>query len=125
MTVQVHPLEGLACPPAWHHVPAHALTYGDEVADLGAAFGLPLDPEQRLVTDACFAVDETDRLVATEVGCAAPRQNVKSHGGKVASLGDLVLFHQPECIWSAHLRETAYEMFRNKTDGCIKVVLKP
>lgn len=103
----------LACPPRWLHVPAHVATYGDEVADLFAAVGQRLDPEQRLVVAAATAVDETGRLVATELGCAAPRQNVKTHAGKALALADLVLFRIPQALWTAHLRDTAYEVFRN------------
>lgn len=107
-------LAGLGCPPQWHHVPAHVDTYGAEVADFFAAAGQDLDPEQRLVTDAMYAVDAQDRLVATVVGASAPRQNVKTHAGKAAALADLGLFRVPECLWTAHLRPTAYDAFRNK-----------
>jgi hypothetical protein len=100
-------------PPLHHHVPPHVGTYGDEVADLGATVGLDLDPEQRLLPDAAMAYDEHGRLVATEVGCAAPRQNVKTHGAKALSLADLVLFGQPDCLWTAHLRATSDDAFRN------------
>lgn len=101
------------CAPQWHRVPEHAETYGPEVADLAAAVEMPLDPEQRLVTDAFFAVDGKDRLVATEVGVAAPRQNVKTHVAKASALADLVLFREPQGLWTAHLKETAYDAFRN------------
>lgn len=101
------------CAPAWLHVPAHVGSYGAEVCDLGAAVGMTLDPEQRLVVDATYAYDEDGRLVSTELGCAAPRQNVKTHVAKVEALADLVLFAEPDCLWTAHLRETAYEAFRN------------
>jgi hypothetical protein len=106
-------LAGLERPPRWHHVPEHAATYGPEVSDLFESVGQSLDPEQRLVLDAKFAVDERDHLVATEFGESAPRQNIKTHGGKAASLGDLVLFRVPQALWTAHLRQTAYEVFRN------------
>lgn len=101
------------CPPRWHHVPPSVGTYGPEAADLAAAVGLELDLEQRLVVDAMFAVDGRDRLVATEVGGAGPRQNFKTHVAKTGALADLVLFHQPECLWTAHMRDTAYDAFRN------------
>src|SRR4051812_6697535 len=93
-------------PPLHHHVPEHVGTYGPEVADFAAAAGLPLDPEQQLFPDAAYAYDSTGRLVSTEVGCAAPRQNVKSHAGKACALADLALFGEPDCLWTAQLRET-------------------
>lgn len=101
------------CAPRWMHVPDHVDTYGPEVADLAADVGLTLDPEQRLVTDAMYAVDAEDRLVATEVGASGPRQNFKTHVAKAAALADLVLFREPECVWTAHLRDTAYKAFRD------------
>lgn len=104
------------CAPAYEHVPAHVGTYGPEVADLANAAGMTLDPEQRLVLDAMYAHDFRGQLVAPEFACAAPRQNVKSHVGKAAALADLYLFRVPNCLWTAHLRETADDVFSNQ-DG--------
>lgn len=104
------------CPPLHAHVPEHVGTYGDEVADLAASAGLHLDPEQRLVIDAMYAHDERGRLVATEVGGAAPRQNLKTFVGKAASLADLVLFDEPEALWTAHLRGTSDKTFEELRD---------
>ena len=106
------------CAPAWQHSPPSVGTYGPMVCDLAATVGLELDPEQRLALDLMYAHDARGRLVSTEYGCAAPRRNVKTHIAKAAALADLVLFKQPDCLWSAHLRETAYDAFRNdKGDG--------
>lgn len=107
-------LDGLERPPKHLHIPPHVGTYADEVADLAAAVGLPLDPEQRLLAEAATAYDEHGRTVATKVGCSAPRQNVKTHGGKALALADLALFAIPEALWSAHLRETSDDAFRSK-----------
>lgn len=101
------------CAPAFHHVPPHVGTYGDEVADLAASAGLDLDPEQRLAVDAMYAHDARGRLVSTEFGCAAPRQQVKTHIAKAAALADLVLFDEPECLWTAQLKTTAASAFAN------------
>lgn len=95
------------CAPLHAYVPEHVGTYGDEVADLAESAGLALDPEQRLVLDAMYAHDARGRLAVTEIGCAAPRQNLKTHVGKAACLADLVLFDEPEALWSAHLRTTS------------------
>jgi hypothetical protein len=73
-----------------------------------------MDPEQQMVLDDWFGVDAQERLVAPEVGAAAPRQNIKSHVGKAATLGDLYLFNEPECLWTAHLRQTSDDAFRNQ-----------
>jgi hypothetical protein len=101
------------CPPAWQYAPPSVGTYGPMVCDLAATVGLELDPEQRLALDVMYAHDRRGRLVATEYGAAAPRRNVKTHVAKAAALADLVLFKQPDCLWTAHLRETAYDAFRN------------
>lgn len=95
------------CPPAFEHVPEHVGTYGPEVADLADSAGMTLDPEQRLVIDAMYAHDARGRLVSTEAGCCAPRQNVKTHVAKAAALADLVLFDESMCLWTAHLRSTS------------------
>lgn len=101
------------CPPAYRHVPEHVGSYGDEVVDLAESCGLPLDPEQRDVLDGMYAHDARGRLVSTEFGCAAPRQNVKTHVGKAAALADLVLFDEPLCLWTAQLRSTSSEVYAN------------
>ena len=101
------------CPPAFEHVPQHAGTYGPMVCDLAETVDLHLDPEQRAAVDAMYAHDAKGRLVSVEYGLCAPRRNVKTHVGKAAALADLVLFGQPDCLWSAHLRATAYDAFRN------------
>lgn len=107
-------LAGVECPPKFYNVPAHVGTYGDEVAGLAATVGLPLDPEQQLFPDAAYAYDAAGRLVSPEIGCAAPRQCVKTHAGKACALADLALFFVPECLWTAHMRETSDDAFRNK-----------
>lgn len=112
--VLVDPLAGLECPPLHYRVPERAATYGPEVADFGAAAGLHLDPEQQLVVDATYAVDAEDRLVSPVIGCAAPRQNVKTHVAKVCGLADLAVFRVPECMWTAQQKDTARDAFRNK-----------
>lgn len=101
------------CPPTFRHVPEHVGSYGAEVADLAESCGLALDPEQRDVLDVMYAHDARGRLVATEFGCAAPRQNVKTHVGKAGALGDLVLFDEPLCLWTAQLRSTSSEVYAN------------
>jgi hypothetical protein len=106
------------CPPAHNNAPTSVGTYGPMVCDLAATVDLALDPEQRLALDVMYAHDRRGRLVATEYGLAAPRRNIKTHVAKAASLADLVLFSQPDCLWTAHLRDTAYDAFRNdKGDG--------
>jgi len=108
VTVVADPREAFA----WWNVPPHVGTYGPEVADLADSAGMTLDPEQRAALDAMYAHDGRGRLVATEFGGCAPRQNWKTHVAKAAALGDLVLFDEPDSLWSAHLRDTSDRSFR-------------
>lgn len=100
-------------PPKYLHVPEHVGSYGPEVADLAAAVGMDMDPEQQLMPNAAYAYDGSGRLVSTELGCAAPRQNIKTHAGKACAVADLALFGEPDCLWTAQLRETSDDAFRN------------
>lgn len=100
-------------PPRYLHVPDHVGSYGPEVTDYAAAAGLDLDLEQQLLPQIAYAYDASGRLVSTEVGCAAPRQNVKTHAAKAMALADLGLFKVPDCLWTAHLRATSDDAFRN------------
>lgn len=104
---------GLECAPLYFRVPERAATYGPEAADFGASAGLFLDPEQRLVVDAVYAVDAEDRLVSPVIGCAAPRQNVKTHVAKVCDLADLAVFRVPGAFHTAQQKDTALDAFRN------------
>lgn len=106
-------IAALECPPAHRHVPDHVGTYGPEVADLADAAGMTLYAEQRMALDVMYAHDQHGRLVATEFGCSAPRRNIKSHVGKAAALADLVLFAEPDCLWTAQLRATSNDIFAN------------
>ena len=101
------------CEPAYQSRPPAVGTYGPEVADLADAAGMTLFPEQRMALDAMYAHDARGRIVPTEFGCSAPRRNIKSHIGKAAALADLVLFGEPDCLWTAHLKATSDDVFAN------------
>jgi hypothetical protein len=110
------------CAPLHEHRPPAVGTYGDEVADLADAAGMTLFPEQRMALDVMYAHDARGRLVATEFGCSAPRRNVKSHIGKAAALADLVLFGEPDCLWTAQLKATTDDVFANdKGNGLAQI----
>ena len=111
MTVVARP--GLLCPPRVLHVPPHAGSYADEVCGLAETVGIGVDADQRVAVEAATVHDERGDLVVVELGVSAPRQNVKTHTAKALALADLVLFREPECLWTAHLRETSDDAFRN------------
>lgn len=99
--------------PAFSWTPPHVDTYGPQVADLSKLAGFVPDPEQRLILDAIFAVDEADKVAALEAAVVVGRQNMKTGLFKMATLGWLFLMDQRLVVWSAHEFRTAQEAFRD------------
>lgn len=98
--------------PAYLWVPEHSSTVGDEAADLAAACGIDLDPEQRLALDALLA-ERNGRWAAFEAALIAPRQNIKTHLFKIIALTDVTLLDTDLVMWSAHEFSTAMESMRD------------
>ncbi|MFI0718913.1 terminase [Streptomyces sp. NPDC021224] len=94
-------------------VPEHVDTYGPQVADLCRLVKFAPDPEQQLILDALFAVDEADKAVALESAVIVGRQNMKTGLLKMAVLGWLFLTDQRLVVWSAHEFRTSQEAFRD------------
>ena len=88
-------------------------TLGPLVGDLSTLAGLPPDPEQQLVLDQLFAVDQHGRPSAFETGLIAPRQNLKTGLAKMAALGWLYITEERLVIWSSHEFKTTMEAFRD------------
>lgn len=99
--------------PTFSWVPEHVDTYGPQVAQLCRLAKFPPDPEQQLILDALFAVDEADRAVALESAVIVGRQNLKTGVLKQAVLGWLFLTDQRLVVWSAHEFRTSQEAFRD------------
>ena len=99
--------------PAHSWVPAHVDTDGPAVAELSSLAGFAPDPEQQLILDGIFAVDEHDKLAALEAAVVVGRQNMKTGVFKMATLGWLFLTDQRLVVWSAHEFRTAQEAFRD------------
>lgn len=99
--------------PAHMSVPPSVRTAGPEVGDLARLAGMVPDPEQQLILDATFAVDERDRLAAFEVATVVGRQNMKTGAFKMIALGWLFLTDERLVVWSAHEFRTAQEAFRD------------
>lgn len=94
--------------------PGRSGTYGDEVADLAASFGRPLDPSQRVAVDAVNSYGPGGRWHALESAVIIPRQNGKTGGIILASvLADLLLWPDASdrVAWTAHRLKTAREAF--------------
>ncbi|MEU0040236.1 hypothetical protein [Streptomyces sp. NPDC006333] len=99
--------------PTFSWVPPHVDTYGPQVAELCDLAGFPPDPEQQLLLDALFAVNEADKAVALENAVIVGRQNLKTGLLKQAAIGWLFLTDQRLVVWSAHEFRTAQEAFRD------------
>jgi hypothetical protein len=99
--------------PAHLWVPPHFTTAGEDAADVAAAAGIELDPEQRLTLDTLLAEDEAGFWVTLENAVVEPRQNGKTVDLEVIALHDLFVAEVGLVTWTAHLFDTAQEAFRN------------
>lgn len=99
--------------PRYFSAPEYDKTLGPEVADLCRLAGYGPDPEQQLVLDALFALDDYGMSAAFEVAVIAARQNLKTGVIKQATLGWLHITDQRLIVWSAHEFSTAQEAFRD------------
>lgn len=105
-------------PPAYYTRPEYFATDGPLVAELCELAGFAPDPEQRMLLDDIFAVDENGLSASFSIGVVAPRQNLKTGLFKQAALGWLFVTGQRLCTWSAHLFPTTQEAFRDMEELC-------
>jgi hypothetical protein len=82
---------------------------GPEVGAVATLAGFPPDPEQQMLLDAAFALDEHGKSVAFKVVVIAPRQNLKTGFFKQVALGQLFVRDERLVVWSAHEFDTAQE----------------
>ncbi|WP_406168897.1 terminase [Streptomyces sp. NBC_00996] len=99
--------------PAYRSQPQWRSTLGPEVADLARLAGFGPDPEQEMILDALFALDERGTSACFEVATVVGRQNLKTGLMKQAALGWLFLTEERLVIWSAHNFLAAEEAFRD------------
>jgi hypothetical protein len=104
--------------PAHYTRPEYFATDGPLVAELCELVGFAPDPEQRMLLDDIFAVDEQGLSASFSIGVVAPRQNLKTGLFKQAALGWLFVTEQRLCTWSAHLFSTTQEAFRDMDELC-------
>jgi hypothetical protein len=98
--------------PAHQWIPPRADTYGQDVIDLAAVFGLELDPHQCLAIDAIESVDAAGKWAALESCVVEPRQNGKSVGILMPIAIAAAVFESNQLIvWSAHRYKTSHEAF--------------
>ena len=88
----------------------------EEVADLAASLGAPLDEWQEFVLESAMGERADGRWASKFVGISAPRQNGKSQIIVARALAGILLFGEKTIIVSAHQTDTAREVFQRLLD---------
>jgi hypothetical protein len=91
--------------------PDYVLTSGPEVVDINAEAGFYADPEQAMLLDLIFAIDDRGKSAAFEVDVIAARQNIKTGLILMAELGWLFVTEENLIVHSAHELDTTGEAF--------------
>lgn len=107
--------------PAHSQVPTYLETFGPEVADLCSLAGFDPDPEQEMLLDALFAINDRGLSAVYDFCVICCRQNLKTGLLKMAALGWLFITEQRLVVWSAHEFDTTKEAFRDLKElleGC-------
>lgn len=108
-------LDGPA-PPRVRVAPHARANSWEDVADLAATLGIPLDEWQEQALEAAMGERADGRWVSKFVGVSAPRQNGKSQLIVARALAGILLFGEKVIIISAHETDTAREVWRRLID---------
>lgn len=98
------------------HAPSVRANAWEDVADLSAGLGVPLDEWQETVLQAAMGERTDGRWAARIVGVSTPRQNGKSQLIVARALAGVLLFDEKTIICSAHQTDTAREVFQRLLD---------
>ena len=109
-------LLGGQAPPRVRHAPKVRNNSWEDVADLSASFGVPLDPWQEDVLQAAMGERSDGTWAARQVALSTPRQNGKSQIIVARALAGVLLFNEQTIIVSAHQQDTAREVFSRILD---------
>ena len=82
-----------------------------DVSDLSASLGVPLDDWQDLILEAAMGERADRTWAAKRVGISVPRQNGKSQLLVARALAGALLFGEKKIVISAHQQDTAREAF--------------
>ena len=98
-------------------------SYVDEVADLAATYGRPLDYSQRLAVEAMSSYGAGGNWLTLEALIKGPRQSVGKTGGIITALvfADLFLWDADAIAWTAHWFPTtrkSFEDHKRLIEGC-------
>lgn len=108
-------LDGPA-PPLVRVAPQSRANSWEDVADLAATLGIPLDEWQEQVLEAAMGERADGRWASKFIGLSAPRQNGKSQLIVARALAGVLLFGEKTIIISAHETDTAREVWRRLID---------
>jgi hypothetical protein len=101
--------------PVWRSEPldlTRVRTAGPAVADFVSKVWHAPDPEQELILDDLFAVDDRGRPARSEVTVVAPRQQLKTDTIHMAELGWLFVLGLPLVLHTAHRDQAVSRSFR-------------
>jgi hypothetical protein len=105
-------LPGEQAPPRFEvSPPASSANSWEDVADLSASFGAPLDEWQERILQAAMGERADGKWLAKRVGVTVPRQNGKTQVLMARALAGALLFGEKTIIVSAHQQDTARETF--------------
>src|SRR5690349_24115332 len=88
----------------------------EDVADLAASLGMPLDEWQEQALEAAMGERSDGRWASKFVGLSVPRQNGKSQIIVARALAGVLLFGEKMIIISAHETDTAREVWKRLID---------
>ena len=108
-------LDGPA-PPRLRLAPSARANSWEDVADLAATLGIPLDEWQEQALEVAMGERTDGRWASKFVGVSAPRQNGKSQLIVARALAGVLLFGERLIIVSAHETDTAREVWRRLVD---------
>ena len=108
-------LDGPA-PPRVRVAPSARSNSWEDVSDLSASLGMPLDEWQDSVLEAAMGERTNGKWASKYVGLSAPRQNGKSQLIVARALAGVLLFGEKMIIISAHETDTAREVWKRLID---------
>lgn len=108
-------LDGPA-PPRLRVAPNARANGWEDVADLAASLGMPLDEWQEQALEASMGERSDGKWASKFVGVSAPRQNGKSQLIVARALAGVLLFDEKMIIISAHETDTAREIWKRLID---------
>jgi len=108
-------LDGPA-PPRVRVAPTCRANSWEDVADLAATLGIPLDEWQEQALEAAMGERSDGRWASKFIGMSAPRQNGKSQLIVSRALAGILLFGEKTIIISAHETDTARQVWQRLID---------